>query len=235
MAMESGAFTVFLYKMKAREFLWDLIERTTGARMTTSYIRIGGVRADLHEGFAAEARTAVAETRKVLKDVRRLLDRNPIFLGRTKGVAVMSAPGRLVLRLDRTLPSLDRNRLRRPQGPALPRLRPAVLRRAGRGVGRQLRPLPVRMAEMEQSLRLVEQCLGWLERHPGPSAPAGGAGLTPAEAIRAARRRKPDGADRPLPEPGRLREGQAAAGPLCPRPWLRPSGQGGRLYRRWPG
>ena len=51
MAMECGAFTVFLYKMKAREFLWDVIEQTTGARMTTSYIRIGGVRADLHPGL----------------------------------------------------------------------------------------------------------------------------------------------------------------------------------------
>ncbi len=48
MAMECGAFTVFLYNMKAREFLWDVIEQTTGAGMTTSYIRVGGVRADLH-------------------------------------------------------------------------------------------------------------------------------------------------------------------------------------------
>ena len=56
MAMESGAFTVFLYKMKAREFLWDVIEQTTGARMTTSYIRIGGVRADLHPGLAGVGR-----------------------------------------------------------------------------------------------------------------------------------------------------------------------------------
>jgi NADH-quinone oxidoreductase subunit D len=47
MAMESGAYTGFLYKMKAREYLWDVIEFTAGARMTTSYIRIGGVRADL--------------------------------------------------------------------------------------------------------------------------------------------------------------------------------------------
>ena len=69
MAMESGAFTVFLYKMKAREFLWDVIEQTTGARMTTSYIRVGGVRADLDRDYAAACRKAVAETRKVLKDV----------------------------------------------------------------------------------------------------------------------------------------------------------------------
>ena len=90
MAMESGAFTVFLYNMKAREFLWDVIERATGARMTTSYIRVGGVRADLPRGFGDDARTAVRETRRVLKDVRGLLDNNPIFLARTRDVAVMT-------------------------------------------------------------------------------------------------------------------------------------------------
>ena len=61
MAMECGAFTVFLYKMKAREFLWDVIEQTTGARMTTSYIRVGGVRADLHPGFDTALKKAIEE------------------------------------------------------------------------------------------------------------------------------------------------------------------------------
>ncbi|MGD9347606.1 MAG: NADH-quinone oxidoreductase subunit D, partial [Candidatus Aminicenantes bacterium] len=48
MTMECGAFTAFLYYIQAREEIWKVIEQTTGARMTTSYIRIGGVRADLH-------------------------------------------------------------------------------------------------------------------------------------------------------------------------------------------
>src|SRR4030066_1718772 len=82
MAMDGGAFTAFLYKMKAREFLWDVIEFMTGARMTTSYIRIGGVRADLHPDWRGSLATAVRETRKGLKDVSGLLDGNSIFLGR---------------------------------------------------------------------------------------------------------------------------------------------------------
>jgi len=90
MAMECGAFTAFLYKMKAREFLWDVIEQTTGARMTTSYIRIGGVRADLHPGFDSALKKAVEETRGVLKDVHGLLDKNKIFLNRTRDVGVIS-------------------------------------------------------------------------------------------------------------------------------------------------
>jgi NADH-quinone oxidoreductase subunit D len=91
MAMECGAFTVFLYKMKAREFIWDVIEQTTGARMTTSYIRIGGVRADLHPDFDTVLKKAVDETRAVLKDVHGLLDKNKIFLNRTRDVANISA------------------------------------------------------------------------------------------------------------------------------------------------
>ena len=51
-AMELGAFTVFLYMIKAREYLWDLIEQVTGARLTVSYCRVGGVKGDLPDDFA---------------------------------------------------------------------------------------------------------------------------------------------------------------------------------------
>ena len=51
-AMELGAFTVFLYMIKAREYLWDLVEKVTGARLTVTYCRVGGVKADLPEDFA---------------------------------------------------------------------------------------------------------------------------------------------------------------------------------------
>ena len=55
-AMELGAFTVFLYMIKAREWLWELIEDVTGARLTISYGRVGGVKADLPDGFAQRTR-----------------------------------------------------------------------------------------------------------------------------------------------------------------------------------
>ncbi|MCJ7682477.1 MAG: NADH-quinone oxidoreductase subunit D, partial [Candidatus Aminicenantes bacterium] len=90
MTMECGAFTVFLYLMKAREYLWEAIEFTTGARMTTSYIRIGGVKCDLHPDWAEQAKRAVLETKKVLKDVHGLMDKNMIWLQRTRNIAVVS-------------------------------------------------------------------------------------------------------------------------------------------------
>ena len=49
--MELGAFTPFLYILKAREWLWELLEEVSGARLTHSYVRIGGVADDLPEGF----------------------------------------------------------------------------------------------------------------------------------------------------------------------------------------
>ena len=93
--------------MKAREFIWDVIEATTGARMTTSYIRIGGVRADLHPDFAAAVRKAVAETRKVLKDVHGLLDKNKIFFEQDARRRDHLPGNGGLLRLDGALLALD--------------------------------------------------------------------------------------------------------------------------------
>ncbi|MBI2155276.1 MAG: NADH-quinone oxidoreductase subunit D, partial [Candidatus Rokubacteria bacterium] len=72
-AMELGAFTVFLYMIKAREYLWELVEDVTGARLTISYARVGGVKADLPDGFALKVRKAFKETRQVLEEVHKLL------------------------------------------------------------------------------------------------------------------------------------------------------------------
>src|ERR671922_117842 len=89
-AMELGAFTVFLYMIKAREFLWELVEAVTGARLTISYGRVGCVKADLPDGFAAQAKKAFAETRVVLAEVHRLLTGNRIFMDRMVGVGALS-------------------------------------------------------------------------------------------------------------------------------------------------
>src|SRR5437868_13475319 len=58
-AMELGAFSVFLYMIKAREYLWELIEMVTGARLTVTYCRVGGGKAVLPEGFDARCRKAL--------------------------------------------------------------------------------------------------------------------------------------------------------------------------------
>lgn len=191
MAMESGAFTVFLYKMKAREFLWDVIEQTTGARMTTSYIRVGGVRADLDRDYAAACRKAVAETRKVLKDVHGLLDKNAIFLDRTRDIAVMSRED--AVSYGWTGPCLRSTGIPYDVRKARPYLNYDSLDfeipvgERGDNFDRYM----VRMKEMDQSLRLIEQCVGLLEKMPAAPTTDPAESLPPAEAIRLARRQKP--------------------------------------------
>jgi NADH-quinone oxidoreductase subunit D len=187
MAMESGAFTVFLYMMKAREYLWDVIEFTTGARLTTSYIRIGGVRADLHAEWRGSLATAIRETRKVLKDVSGLLDKNSIFLGRTRGVGVISQAD--ALSYGWTGPCLRSTGIPYDVRKASPYL---VYDRLSFEVpvgefGDNYDRYSVRMREMEQSLRLLEQVAALI-----PDAPPlrDGPVIEPAEAIRASRRRR---------------------------------------------
>lgn len=89
-AMELGAFTVFLYLMKAREFLYELVEDVTGARITVSYARVGGVRADLPENFAERCRTQLKKVRETLKECDGLLTRNRIFMDRMQGIGGIS-------------------------------------------------------------------------------------------------------------------------------------------------
>jgi len=196
MAMECGAFTVFLYKMKAREFIWDVIEAVTGARMTTSFIRIGGVKADLDANYEAAVRKAIVGTRAVLKDVHGLLDKNKIFLNRTRDVGLMSRENALAwgwtgpaLRstgiaydVRRAFPYLgyDRLKFEIPTG------------ERGDNFDRYL----VRMKEMEQSLRIVEQCLVQLPKSPPPLAAPG---IEPAQAIKNSRTKKAQDAIRLSP------------------------------------
>ena len=89
-AMELGAMTAFLYFMKAREYLYDIVEQVTGARLTVSYGRIGGVKADLPEGFAGNLQGALKLVERELADVDKLLTKNRIWIDRTRDVGVLT-------------------------------------------------------------------------------------------------------------------------------------------------
>ena len=158
-AMELGAFTVFLYMIKAREFLWEVIESVTGARLTISQGRIGGLKADLPPDFEAHLRRAFAETRTVLEESHKLLTSNRIFVDRMQGVGILSREEAIAYAV--TGPLLRATGV------------PFDVRRAtpywvyerldfeipvGEGGDNYDRYL-VRMAEMEQSMRIAEQAL----------------------------------------------------------------------------
>jgi len=165
-AMELGAFTVFLWMIKAREWIWDLVEAVTGARLTISYGRVGGVKADLPEGFAERTRTVADDVRKVLLECDTLLTRNRIFMDRMQGTGVISKERAisygitgpflrgsgvsLDTRKSQPYSVYDRMRFDIPTG------------EHGDNYDRYL----VRMEEMEQSLRIVEQALAQIPAGP---------------------------------------------------------------------
>lgn len=91
MAMELGAMTAFLYFMQAREAMYQLIEEVTGARITISYVRVGGVKGDLPPGFESRVKKQLKKVRDELAQVHKLLTRNRIFVDRVQNVAGISA------------------------------------------------------------------------------------------------------------------------------------------------
>jgi NADH-quinone oxidoreductase subunit D len=165
-AMELGAFSVFLYMMKAREWLYELIESVTGARITISYGRIGGVKADLPKGFAEECRAALKKTAGVLDEIDGLLTRNRIFIDRTKGIGIISREDAISYGI--TGPFLRSTGVPYDVRKASPyavydRLQFDVpIGENGDNFDRYL----VRMEEMRQSTRIIEQALDQIPEGP---------------------------------------------------------------------
>jgi NADH-quinone oxidoreductase subunit D len=88
--LDTGAFTYFLYGFYQREVLYDIFETLCGARFTNSWTRVGGASQDFTPLVIEKIRTFVRTFPKTLDDMGRLLNRNRIFVDRTKGVGVLS-------------------------------------------------------------------------------------------------------------------------------------------------
>jgi NADH-quinone oxidoreductase subunit D len=182
-AMELGAFTVFLYMIKAREYLWELVEKVTGARLTVSYCRVGGVKADLPDDFAEPCRKAFEETRKVIAESHGLLTRNRIFVDRMSGTGVISSEDAISygitgpflratgtdydVRKDCPYAVYDRLSFEVPVGTR------------GDNMDRYL----VRMEEMEQSMRIVEAALREIPTGPVQVNPETGRPIPAADMV----------------------------------------------------
>jgi NADH-quinone oxidoreductase subunit D len=158
-ATDLGATTVFLYCFREREKLLDLLEAMTGARLTYNWIRAGGVAADLPEGYSGRVRGFLTEFLAALRENDRLLTGNRIFRARTEGVGVLSrdlavaygASGPVArgsgidydIRRIAPYDVYDRLQFEVPvftEGDCMARYR-------------------VRIEEMRQSVRIIEQCL----------------------------------------------------------------------------
>jgi NADH-quinone oxidoreductase subunit D len=88
--MECGALTAFLYTMKAREYVYELIEMACGARVTTNWTRVGGLSMDVPPDFADAVKARIPAIREVNDEFNKLLTKNRIFIDRVKGIGCMT-------------------------------------------------------------------------------------------------------------------------------------------------
>ncbi len=172
-AMELGSFTVFLYMIKAREYLYQLVDQLTGARITTAFTRVGGVKGDLPPDFAEKCKDVFKKVREAVAESDKLLTRNRIFMDRMENTGVISKADAAAYGITgpflrstgvpydvrRAHPYLvyDRFDFEIPVGTT------------GDNYDRYL----CRMAEIEQSLRILEQAFAQI--------PAGKHSLEPSE------------------------------------------------------
>lgn len=165
-ALDIGAMTVFFWTFREREVLLDLFEKLCGARLTLNYYRIGGVDSDLTTDIVERLRTFLDTFPDRIQEYDVLLQRNRIWVARTKGVAVISAKDAINFGLT---------------GPVL----------RGSGVSYDIRKMEpygvydkvewevpigkdgdtydrywVRMEEMRQSTRIIQQCLDQMPEGP---------------------------------------------------------------------
>jgi NADH-quinone oxidoreductase subunit D len=96
-ALELGAISMFWYCFRERDSILDLFEMVTGARMHTRYYQVGGLAEDIPRGFYPEAQKFVRWMPKAVDDYEALVDRNAIWLERTKGLGLLSAEDAIAL------------------------------------------------------------------------------------------------------------------------------------------
>jgi NADH-quinone oxidoreductase subunit D len=157
--LDVGAMSVFLYTMREREFLLDIFEMISGARMMTTYIRPGGVWRDVPVEFEDAVRHFLKIMPAKIDEYEALLTKNELFLQRTRHVGVLSS--QLALRYGMTGPMLRASGIAYDIRKAQPYIGyeqyefdiPTL---DGGDVYDRYR---VRVAEMRQSLRIVEQAL----------------------------------------------------------------------------
>src|SRR6266853_661235 len=90
-SIDLGAFTPFLWAFQERERIYNLQEMWTGARLTTSVTRVGGLMADVPDDFVAGLREFTQTFPRTLSEIDRVLTRNAVWVGRTQGVGALSA------------------------------------------------------------------------------------------------------------------------------------------------
>ncbi|GGV11201.1 NADH-quinone oxidoreductase subunit D 2 [Actinomadura cremea] len=166
--LELGATTVMLNGFLEREYTLDLFEEITGLRMNMAYVRPGGVAQDLPSGALSKIRDYLDRMPKRIQALRKLMDANPVYLARTKDIAYLDLTGCMALGI--TGPVLRATGLPWDLRKSQPYCGyetydfEVSTQESADVYGRYL----VRMKEMEESLKIVEQCYERLQSVKGP-------------------------------------------------------------------
>ncbi|MBK5232323.1 MAG: NADH-quinone oxidoreductase subunit D [Thermoleophilia bacterium] len=165
-ALDLGAMGVYFYCFRDRDRVLDVFEMSTGQRMHTRYFQIGGVAEDIPTGFEKKVRDLIVTINTGIDQYESLLDRNEIFLMRTKGIGIVSRER--LLELGVTGPLL------RASGEAWDLRKEEnclcydemdfdiPVGTVGDGYDRYR----VRLTEMRESLKIIEQCLDGMPEGP---------------------------------------------------------------------
>lgn len=157
MAMELGAFTPFLWFIKAREIVWDILEEETGARLTHSFGRIGGMASPPTRAFKELVRTGIDQIMVLVAEGEKMLLKNRIFVDRLENVGIIS--GKDALALGWTGPCLRASGIAYDIRKAHPYLKydevdfEVPVGKNGDNLDRFL----IRLAELRQSVRILRQ------------------------------------------------------------------------------
>jgi NADH-quinone oxidoreductase subunit D len=162
--LELSAMTPFLFGIEARELTWDLMEMLCGARVTSNYVRIGGVKHDMPPSFPGVCRENIAKIRALLRDYESVVTQNRLFVDRLRGTGMIAK--QTLIDYAVTGPLLRAAGVPMDLRKDQPYLKYAELDfdvpigEVGDNYDRYL----VCVEEMQQSLRIIEQCLVALEK-----------------------------------------------------------------------
>lgn len=166
MVMDAGAISFFIWTFREREKIYDIMDQIAGHRFTVSHSRIGGVANDLTSDASAIIKEFITKFPKELKDWHGLLDRNRIFIDRNENVGVLETDK--ALDIGATGPVLRASGFAVDQRIIAPYAKydQVEFEVPTRLEGDNLARYFVRMEEMKESIRIIQQCLDKMPKGP---------------------------------------------------------------------
>ncbi|HHO56896.1 MAG TPA: NADH dehydrogenase (quinone) subunit D [Trueperaceae bacterium] len=164
--LDMGALTLYFYTMREREEILDIFEMIAGARMNYGYFRVGGLSQDTPEGFEEAVRKFIAGFPKMIDQYATLFAKNDIFLARTKAIGIISKETAIDFGL--TGPNLRASGVKLDFRKDVPYsgYQDYDFNIPMGEKGDVYTRFMIRLEEMAESLKIVEQALSRLE--PGP-------------------------------------------------------------------